>query len=231
MPARPSLVDGAYAAVRSAVLSGELPAGAVTSQAALGARFGLGRTPLREALRLLQREGLIESDHFQRLRIAPFSVADAEELYAQRIVSEALAVRVTVPRMGAGERARLREDLAELDQLSEARRYSEWDVAHRRFHHRLVSHGGHRLTAAIADLADHAERYRRFHLEAGSGAAWEQSRRDHRAIVDAYDVGDARAAAAELARHLARTALAIVAIAAPDYDPVRLRTALELAAG
>ena len=63
-----------------AILRGELPAGQVTSQVTLARDLDIGRTPLREALRLLQREGLVVSEPNRRVRIAALSATDAEEL-------------------------------------------------------------------------------------------------------------------------------------------------------
>src|SRR3954452_11311093 len=87
--------------LREAILRGDLPAGAVLSQLRLAEDFGVSRGPVREALRLLQREGLVEAELNRRARVADFSLGDLEQLYAMRIVNEALAVRTTVPRLTA----------------------------------------------------------------------------------------------------------------------------------
>jgi DNA-binding GntR family transcriptional regulator len=67
--------DGQHVAVvhdrlRAAILLGELPAGQTTSQVTLARDLDVGRTPLREALRMLQREGLVVSEPNRRVRIA-----------------------------------------------------------------------------------------------------------------------------------------------------------------
>ena len=62
----------------------------------LANRIGVSRTPLPEALRLLQREGLVDAGHNGRVRIAAMSVDDLQELYALRITVEAIAIRVSV---------------------------------------------------------------------------------------------------------------------------------------
>src|SRR5213079_2359537 len=107
--------DGQHVAVvherlRDAILRGEIEAGATTSQTALAKQLDAGRTPLREALRMLQREGLVVSEPNRRVRIAELSSDDAEELYVMRIALEAVAVRITVPRL-------LSADVAELEGL------------------------------------------------------------------------------------------------------------------
>ena len=82
--------------LREAILHGEIEAGAELSQVKLADDFGVSRGPVREALRLLEREGLVEAELNCRVRVASFSPSDLEELYALRIVNEALGVRASV---------------------------------------------------------------------------------------------------------------------------------------
>src|SRR5919198_5195360 len=82
--------------LRDGILRGEFDPRVPISQVQLAARLGVSRTPLREALRMLQREGLIDSEPNRRVRVAELSLADLEQLYASRVVIEALAVRLSV---------------------------------------------------------------------------------------------------------------------------------------
>ncbi|MGH2937167.1 MAG: GntR family transcriptional regulator, partial [Solirubrobacterales bacterium] len=66
--------------LRSEILAGNIPSGE-TSQADLARRLDVGRTPLREAIRMLQREGLVISEPNRRVRITDLSSTDFEELY------------------------------------------------------------------------------------------------------------------------------------------------------
>ena len=72
--------DDVYQRVRNAILDGELAPGAVMSQVALAEELGISRTPLREALRMLQSERLVEAEPNRRVRVAPMSPRDMEEL-------------------------------------------------------------------------------------------------------------------------------------------------------
>jgi DNA-binding GntR family transcriptional regulator len=76
--------------------------------------LGVGRTPLREALRMLQREGLVEAEPNHRVRVADFSIPDLEQLYAMRISLEALAIRLTVPHLQKEEPRRLEAYLTQM---------------------------------------------------------------------------------------------------------------------
>src|SRR5688572_20431148 len=77
-----------YRHLRRAILSGELAPSAVVSQVQLAAKYGISRAPVREALRLLQNEGLVLATHNRRMRIAPLTVEGLEELYALRLLVE-----------------------------------------------------------------------------------------------------------------------------------------------
>lgn len=74
-----------YERVREAILDGVLAPGTVMSQVALAEDLGISRTPLREALRMLQSEGLIEAEPNRRVKVAPMTPADLEELWMIRV--------------------------------------------------------------------------------------------------------------------------------------------------
>lgn len=215
----------AYLQLRRAIVRCEIPNGAQLSQRELSQLTGIGRTPLREALRMLQREGLVEAEPNHRVRIADFSISDLEQLYAMRISLEALAIRLTLPLLKKEELHKIENLLAQMAELPTPEEYERWETPHRAFHLGLVAHAGTRIVMTIAQLSDHAERYRRFYsTEAPRG--FERGMREHRAIVEACLARDAGAAAERLARHYSSIALGTIAVLAPEYDPVLVRTAL-----
>ena len=97
MPDNGQNTEDVYERIRTAILDGDLAPGAVMSQVALAEELGISRTPLREALRMLQGERLVEAEPNRRVRVAPMSPADLEELYVVRITLEAEALRLSVP--------------------------------------------------------------------------------------------------------------------------------------
>src|SRR6185437_10046446 len=112
-PARRDNVEQVYRRVREAIVGGEIAPGAVMSQVSLADELGISRTPLREALRMLQSEGLVEAQRNRRVRVAAVSPADLEELCIMRVTLEAEAIRLAVPRMTAEDLARLEGAMAE----------------------------------------------------------------------------------------------------------------------
>jgi DNA-binding GntR family transcriptional regulator len=105
--------------VRRAILDGRLRPGQEISQLQLAERLGVSRTPLREALRILQNEGLVLAETWRRVRVAPVSADDVVQLYAMRIALESLAVRVSVPQLSASDLDGLAAALDELDRALE----------------------------------------------------------------------------------------------------------------
>jgi DNA-binding GntR family transcriptional regulator len=211
--------------LRSAILRGEFDPTVPLSQVQLAARLGVSRTPLREALRMLQREGLIDSEPNRRVRVAELSVGDLEQQYASRVLLEALAVRLTVPLYTANDRSELRQALAKMTELK-GRDVDLWESAHHAFHQLLRRYAGKRICRLADDLSDHTERYRRVYM--AEPRAWSAAAAEHAAIVDACDDGDAAAASTHLARHLARTALTLIAQFNPEHEPAPVREALRL---
>jgi DNA-binding GntR family transcriptional regulator len=223
---RPESFAELYERLRAGVLQGELAPGSIVSQVQLARKYSISRAPLREALRMLQSEGLVEAQPGRRSRIALVSGPDLDQVYAQRIVLEALAVRLSVAKLRGGGVAELRALLDEMDEIASTHDFTQWEVPHRIFHERLVSGVGERMAATINGLADHAGRYRRIFLE--QPRAWTAVSSEHRAIIDAVDVGDVHEAGTRLAAHYATTALTVCASLVPDYEPAGVREALRL---
>jgi len=230
--APPITVASLHAQLRRQILEGELRPGAVLSQVKLAVAFGTGRTPLREALRMLEREGLVDAEYNRRVRVAALSTAELDEIYARRIVLEAMAVRATIPRMSRSDVDRLRGLAQQMDSFmpDPLPRLAEWEIPHRDFHRLLITHSGRTIVHDVQELQDHAERYRAVLGHAlpgafGPGAA------DHARLVECCETRDTRDAARTLARHLARAALALLSQIDPTHDAVALREALRLVLG
>lgn len=215
--------------LREAILNGEIPAGTVISQVALSERLNAGRTPIREALRLLEREGLVIGAPNRRVTIAQLSGADAEQLYIMRIALETTAIRLTVPRLASADIAELEGYMAQMEHYMRARDRVGLRVPHRAFHLRLVAAVGDRATREITSLFDHAERYRLAH-GAHDDHDWTLRSAEHRALLDAAIAGDAELAARKLAEHYAHTAGLVFMGVDPGRDVSRLREALRIAA-
>lgn len=221
----PDHVDRAHHALRRLIVQGNLRAGDRLSQVELARKLGVSRGPLREALRILQREGFIEQESQHRARVTAFSDEDLDELYAMRISLEALAIGLAVPRMTEHDFQRIDQLLQEMDDAVRTGDVDKWERPHEEFHRALVHPSGSRIERELASLSDHAKRYRMAYVT-WNPYQWQTGTGEHRAIARAAQLRDADAAAFELAHHLGRTALVVLSIASPTYEPVRIRKAL-----
>jgi DNA-binding GntR family transcriptional regulator len=221
-----SNTEDVYARLRDMLLNGEIPADTIISQVKLARELGVSTTPLREAMRLLQAEGLLIAEHNRRSRVAPLDPADIDAVYASRILLESLAIRINVPLMDRDTLAALRSGLEEMVRAAAADDQAAWEPAHREFHQRLIDGAGPSLLRIIEPLVDRSDRYRRSGMFGARTPLWDVGNDEHEAILQACEARDADGAGANLARHLARSALTVLARIAPEEDPVGIRTAL-----
>jgi DNA-binding GntR family transcriptional regulator len=223
------IVAQVHEQLRNAILLGEIRPGAKTSQAELARELGVGRTPLREAVRMLQDEGLVLAEPNRRVQIASLSIEDAEELYVMRIALEVAAARITIPQLTHGDIAELEGLMAQMSHLATAASVALFRPAHRAFHERFVAGAGTRPAALIAELFDHAERYRAVYGAASPDHFGRRSA-EHRAMLDAAATGDAAGVAEAIAIHYIQTLRLVAAALDPEHPLDRLRTTVAAAA-
>jgi len=217
----------AYERIRSAILEGVLLPGRRLSQVKIADQLGLSRTPVREALRLIEKEGLITSERGRQIVISPTSLSDLDELYALRVKLDTMTVRSTAADLADADIAEMQGCIDAMIASSSPELFAEFDVAHRQFHMIPIQLAGPRHADYSARLNEHAERYRRLYLVQPS--SYQQSHDEHRAILDACEKRDGEQLASLLAEHYARIALTIIAQVDPAFEPRQLRLAVRQA--
>jgi len=110
-----SLADQAYYRIRELIVTLELPPGSLVSERELMEQLGLGRTPVREALRTLARERLVDVYPRRGMFVSPVDVGDLAGLSEVRVTLEGHAARLAAERATDAERAETDALLAELD--------------------------------------------------------------------------------------------------------------------
>jgi DNA-binding GntR family transcriptional regulator len=101
--------------IREAILSGELEPGARLLQDDLAERLQVSSTPVREALRQLETEGILQSSPHRGVRVAEVDFRAVHEIYLIRAELEALATRLAVPRLRPADLVLLRALHAEIE--------------------------------------------------------------------------------------------------------------------
>src|SRR3954466_5919306 len=123
--------DLAYTRVRGLILSGELAPGAVLPQASLAQRIGMSTTPLREALRRLKQEGLVDLDAHKDARVRPLDATEARDLAEVRRSLEPLAASLAGERRTDTDLAEIRAALEWVEALSTDPSLGHVEVRHR----------------------------------------------------------------------------------------------------
>ncbi|MFE9333097.1 GntR family transcriptional regulator [Streptomyces sp. NPDC006925] len=151
VPQRHSVRDQILEALRGALLSGELAPGEVYSAPALGERFGVSPTPVREAMQLLASEGAVETVPNRGFRVAAHSPRDLAELTEIRALLEVPAVLALARTQPPGYWAELRplaDDTLHAAACGDRTAYAETDLA---FHRALLEATGNRQLVAVAE--------------------------------------------------------------------------------
>ncbi|WP_028605852.1 GntR family transcriptional regulator [Ottowia thiooxydans] len=120
--------DAVTDALRELILSGELGIGVQLKQQALAERFGVSRIPVREALKRLQSEGLIEHKPHQGSTVAAQSIQELIEALDIRIALETRALKLAIPQMKAADHRAAREIMARYDGSESPQEWAELNL-------------------------------------------------------------------------------------------------------
>jgi DNA-binding GntR family transcriptional regulator len=187
------------AVLRRAILNGEVTPGSRLVQAEVAAMLDVSTTPVREALRDLATEGLVQFDPHRGAIVAELSREDVEDIYQIRSILEPLAMRQAVPKISDAMIAQLRKlHQTMLDEPHSA----DWVDRNRVFHMALYETAASpRLAAIIRNLQDASVMYIGASLTHQPGLR-EEANRDHAVILDALERRDTEAAVNALSEHL-----------------------------
>ena len=211
--------DYAYTRLRESVLSGEFAPGTVLNQATLARTIGISTTPLREALRRLKSEGLVELDAHRDARVAPLTAEEARDLLEVRRSLDPLAVGLAAERRTKDEIRRMRQAAVGLESLGNDPTVAEL-ATHRVFHAALYVASHNDLLITMLDaLWDKTDRYRRLGLAAvRSQAERDRTAREHAELLEAVVRGDSAGAAELMGQHV-DSSLGARAVTRLDANP------------
>lgn len=190
------------ATLRTAILSGRLAGGTPLRQEDLAVAFGVSRMPVREALRQLEAQALIDFVPHKGAIVTEISAADAGDTYAIRMALEPATFERSIPHLTEADFERAEDLIAEMDSEQDPGRMGELN---RRFHMTLYGAAGRpKLIALTESYLASFDRYLRFHLAAKGRAHMSQD--DHRAMLDAARDRDAARGVKVLRGHLTTAA-------------------------
>jgi DNA-binding GntR family transcriptional regulator len=197
---------------------------------ALRARYGVGGSPIREALMRLEAEGLVILEQNKGFRVSPVSLEQLHDLMSTRVEIEGIALRWSIEKGGVEWEADLLAAFHRLSRQKKTERGSgnaisaAWLKEHRNFHSALVAACGSRKLMSIREgLFDQAERYAS--LSIISKFPTRNDIGEHEQIMRAALARQAARATQLLRAHFERTTERVAKSLAGSARTVRLRTA------
>lgn len=197
--------------LRDMIIRGEAAPGSRIVERSLCATLNVSRTPLREALKLLEAEGLVEISQNRGARIMSFTRAEASNLFEVISGLESLAAEIAAARMPADDLALLEEMHARMCVHYERREKDPYFALNSAIHDAIMRASANPvLIATHAALMLRARRGR--YMAILDPDRWAESVDEHEALMEALRRRDAEAARRVWRRHLARTGETVCAV-------------------
>jgi len=197
-------VDKAYRTVKDGIISGRFPGGARITEQEVAATSGVSRTPVREALRRLQSEGLVDFTPNFGAVVTVWTEADSDEVFELRAMLEAYGARRASRHASAEQLARLRELAEAQHRESVERRPGYLDrigEINNRFHHALQEAAASpRLTRVLSSLIEAPLVMKTFHVYTPEDLT--RSAQHHLELCRALEQRDAEWASSVMSSHI-----------------------------
>jgi DNA-binding GntR family transcriptional regulator len=185
--------------IRGAIISGTLKPGEKVAEPELAERFGISRTPIREAFRQLESEGYLSVVPRKGAVVISFSQRDVEEFYAIKSILEGYAARKACEKLAPRDIEKLQSINDKLQLLAEENDIRNFFKVHNSFHDLFIKAADNeKLTELITTLVGRFQRLRIASLSLPG--RMELSVKEHQKIIDAFRDGNA-----DLAENLVRS--------------------------
>ena len=205
-----TLASSAYERLRRDIVEGTLSPGEKLRIDALRTLYGIGASPLREALNRLSAEGLVVQEDQRGFRVPPVSMDDLQELTRTRRWLNEIALRESIARGDSAWEERIvvahhRLSRTPFNLGAPHLANPEWERRHREFHAALIASCGSRwIAASWVQLFDLADRYR--YLSKRGDGEHRDVPTEHRVIMEATLARNTELAIRLLNEHVSRTA-------------------------
>jgi DNA-binding GntR family transcriptional regulator len=196
-----SLKDKAYAAIKEAILALELEPGTPLVETDLARQLGISKTPVRDALQELEREGFVIRVPFKGTYVTDVTLKDMQEVFQLRAVLEGLAARLVAQFFTDAELEQLAEVLAAAEAALAQGDLALCSEQGRKIHRTIIDKADNeRLILIMRNLDDHIRRFRV--LSDRINGRLGRSVREHRRVLEALYKRDADAAEEAVRGHL-----------------------------
>ena len=183
------LRESVYHTLRKSILTGELKPGERLREISLGKNLGTSRTPIREAIRKLEQDGLVQITPRSGARVAPISQADLKDVLEVRRTLDVLCADLASRRISAEGKRKLSEAMMHFEQAVKRGDRMEVAGADVDIHDIILEETGNRkLKELFTGLADQIYRYRFEYIKDESHDT--EIAEEHRELVEAILAGD-----------------------------------------
>jgi DNA-binding GntR family transcriptional regulator len=201
---RIGLHEQAASRLRTLIVRGDLSPGQQLFEAELSDALGISRTPLREALKQLASEGLVELRLNRSAIVAPLRGVELAELFEAVSAIERCAAELAATRMGARDIEQLEVLQRRIERHHDRGELRDYFEVNQQIHGAIVGFARNSMLKATHDLLmPRAERAR--FLALSIRGRWDESVREHREVLAALKARDATRAGALLSHHVLRT--------------------------
>lgn len=193
-PRSKSSTQVAIEVIKKLILENKLPAGSSHLESELAKRLGMSRTPIREAILILETQGLLQVTPRRGVKISALSTEDMNEIYQILTALEGLSAELAARKNHDSEAfAEAEQAIANMDEALERDDREAWALADEVFHNELIRLGGNTRIASIVEIYnDQVRRVRSLTLYLRPSPT--KSNEDHRRVLDAIRAGDPVAA-------------------------------------
>lgn len=205
-----------YEQLSARIITGELPGGTRLTENDLAEEFGVSRTPVREALKLLNHSGLVTRLPTRGYAVRSLDLAATDQLYTVRVALEELAVELAAEKVGTPAFEAFKDEVAHFDPNGPHPTDS--------FHERLVALADNEyLTRYASEIYARTVAYRQLDNALHTRAT--AASHDHRRIVELLEAGDVAEARAVIREHIGRSQASLRALIAAGVSSVSVVTA------
>ena len=190
-----------YKAIKQAIISYEVKPGEPLAEEQIANKLGVSRTPVREALKELQKEGLVKMIYRKGAFVADISSEDVEEIFLLREILECAAVKIAIPRLKE-------EDLIEMESLFnsiskdiEMKNYKDIFDTDIKLHSLIVDTAGNRRLSKFLNILNGQVQRMRI-LSATAPGRLNKSLQEHKDILEALKKRDTGLAEQRLKHHI-----------------------------
>ncbi|MFH1880949.1 MAG: GntR family transcriptional regulator [Bacillota bacterium] len=194
----------AYETMKYAIITGEIPAGVRIVETEYAAKLHISRTPLREALRKLERDGLVEYVIRRGVVVRAFTIEDVDEIYTIRNALEMLTLASIIENATPKDIRSMRDKLQEMDRMMADNNIEKLSALARAFHDQLTAISGlKRILRVIQGQDEYIHRFSALSIAKDKRRA--EAHQEHHRILEMVENKDLDGLQAVMRSHIEKS--------------------------